>query len=434
MPASNGQYAICCIFCNTVMLCHILYIDAHIDSDKGSNMIDEEAEAILHTAPLDADSVPNANQSHYCYSCAQPITGLHCAACGQKNDNMRRSIGALTWEVFSSLTALEGRMWRTWGALLFKPGKVAREFADGARTKWSSPVRVYLAMSLLLFGYLSVFNVSIFSMDVDVRPIAGLDAPIETLENNQLETIITPHFFEPKRYYDARMAQRNFAIVERKIRADGLNFNIELDSEDMPTDGTTEDTVIHPNPKTDVNSDVNSSEASSLDASDTTTQSEPYLHLFGSSFGPDTLKEFGIRFLRNPAIINNVFHTWLPRLMFLMMPITMLLGAIFIRGRGNALLYDHLVHASYVHAVTYLILFISIISSQFLPGNGVTDPLLIALIVYLPLSARRMFSRGWIKTIWASYGVAFIYLIIILIGLTLLIALKVETEIIAIAQ
>ena len=33
--------------------------------------------------------------------------------------------------------------------------------------------------------------------------------------------------------------------------------------------------------------------------------------------------------------------------MFGMMPFTMLLGAMFIRGRGNALLYDHLVHTAY---------------------------------------------------------------------------------------
>lgn len=387
-------------------------------------MIDDEAEAILHTAPLDSDSIPNVNQSHYCYSCEQPITGLHCAACGQKNDNMRRSIGALTWEVFASLTALEGRMGRTWGALLFKPGKVAREFADGARTKWSSPVRVYLAMSLLLFGYLSVFQVSIFSMDVDVRPIAGVDAPIETLENNQLETFLTPHFFEQKRHYDARMEQRNFAIVERKIRADGIDFNAQFDDEPEGSKTSVDENIaIDPAPI-----DKTSPEETPESTLDDTAKPEPNIQLNGKTVEPDTLKEFSIRFLRNPTIINNVFHTWLPRLMFLMMPITMLIGAMFIRGRGNALLYDHLVHASYVHAVTYLVLFTSIISAQFLPGTGLTQPLLLALMVYLPLSARRMFSRGWVKTIWASYGVGFIYSIIIIVGLTLLIVMKVEAE------
>jgi len=65
-----------------------------------------------HIAPLDADNIPNDNQAHYCFSCEGPMKGAFCIACGQKNDNYRRGILSLIWELFTSITALEGHIWR----------------------------------------------------------------------------------------------------------------------------------------------------------------------------------------------------------------------------------------------------------------------------------------------------------------------------------
>ena len=67
-----------------------------------------------HIAPLDADNIPNENQAHYCFSCEEPMKGAYCIACGQKNDDLRRGIFSLTWELFKSVIAIEGRIWRTW--------------------------------------------------------------------------------------------------------------------------------------------------------------------------------------------------------------------------------------------------------------------------------------------------------------------------------
>ena len=390
--------------------------------------MDTDETELLHLAPLGDDTVPDNNQAHYCHSCEEPYGGLYCAACGQKNDDYRRSIFSLGWEVIASLTALEGRMFRTWGALLLKPGKVAREYADGARMKWSSPVRAYLAMSLLLFGYLAVFQVSIFSLDVDLVPAEGVTGSVESLPLDQLQTKLTPHFFETKRTFDARMEGRNFELIERKIRDSGLDLNINLKSADAnefldAIDETSIDQARN-TPENTFNSPEDVlNETAPLD------QTEPIIEINGKVIDPKNWTDFSIRFLRNPTIINNVFHTWLPRLMFLMMPITMLLGAIFIRGRGNALLYDHLVHASYIHAVTYFLLFIALISAQVMEASPFAKFFFFALLIYLPLSAKRMFSRGWFKTFLTSYGVGFIYSLIMLIGLVVLIVAKIETQI-----
>jgi len=103
-----------------------------------------------------------------------------------------------------------------------------------------------------------------------------------------------------------------------------------------------------------------------------------------------------------------------------MMPITMFIGAVFIRGRGNAMLYDHIIHAAYIHSVAFFLLFLGIVASYAVPGSLVGRTIFIALLIYLPLSLKRMFGRGWFKTIWTSYGVGFIYSILMFIGLTVL--------------
>jgi len=51
------------------------------------------------------------------------------------------------------------------------------------------------------------------------------------------------------------------------------------------------------------------------------------------------------------------------------------------------------------------------------PGETVAKIGFIALLIYLPLSLKRMFNRGWIKTIWTAYGVGLIYSIILMTGL-----------------
>jgi len=127
--------------------------------------------------------------------------------------------------------------------------------------------------------------------------------------------------------------------------------------------------------------------------------------------------------LRQPERVNAPISRWLPRIMFIMMPFSMLIGAIFIRGRERAMLYDHLVHAAYIHAFSFLLLFVFILLVQFTPIPALLGVYTLILLIYLPLSAKRMFGRSWFKTFLTSYGVGCIYTFNMMIILTLLIAM-----------
>jgi len=453
-------------------------------------MPDTEPIEIDHIAPLSEDSIPDSNQSHFCFSCDAPMVGLFCTACGQKNDDFRRSIFSLAKEFITSITAFESRIWRTWGNLLFKPGKVAREYTDGRRSHWSSPVRVYLAMSIILFGYMSFTQTQLISVEIDLIPKEGVtkQAPDYVIEDVCLLPKV--RYFQRQNVIDRRNRTKNMDLIEAKL-LDGSDFmfnldvseggvtgaeltcnpagksanisdlssgNITIDSPDINSAlnaeierlkralGNTHDPALDRlqtglvpaevktallrivNEKMDQDADGNpvmdldtqEEVRRILDAIENNPVTDGGIVVNGQKITGDQVSTFLIRAMRNPTELNSVFRNYLPRLMFFMMPFTMLIGVIFIRGRGNALMYDHLVHAAYIHAVTFFLILFGILVKRFIPTFPMIEITIVGLLIYLPVSLKRMFNRGWFKTVWTSYWVGFLYLFVIMVILVIL--------------
>jgi len=377
---------------------------------------------------LDGDGIPNENQTHICMSCEQAFTGIYCKHCGQKNDNYRRSLFSLLVELGATLTALEGRIWRTWGALLFKPGKVAREFADGARMKWSSPIRTYLAMSLILFGFMSLTQTHIFSFDVNVQPKSGVTKPKSELTADDLTFDFRFNMLERQKDIEARNNSRDFELIKKKLLKDDgslrLDFEIgEADSDedkDQAQNGQAGRAAAPDMPNLTQIEDNLKTVMPEADEFNLGVDDGGQIMINGKPLQQGQAAEFLLNFIQNPAVVTNSFRVWLPRLIFFLMPLTMLIGAVFIRGRENAMLYDHIIHAAYIHSTAFFLLFIGILLSYIFPGGTIANIVFWILMIYLPLSLRRMFKRGWIKTIWTSYGVGVIYTIFLFIGMVVI--------------
>lgn len=381
---------------------------------------------------LDKDDIPNDNQSVDCFSCGAKMTGVYCIDCGQKNDDYRRSISRLVGELIGSFTALESRIWRTWGALLFKPGKVAREFADGARMKWSTPIRVFLAVSIILFGFLSFSQTQLISIDLNVLPKKGITKPHAELTNKDLRISGAVRFFEKQKQIDVRNKTRNFDLIDKWMSDNGglfldidedtgvVSFGGDEGGNDEKLSNLSDEEQKRRKQRQAILDELRQDAFANLtpeqiQALVTAKESTDAAIAFASQ---EQIKNLFIRVVRDPALVNSMIYKWLPRIMFLMMPITMFIGVLFIRGRKNALLYDHLVHAAYIHAVAFFLVFLGILLMQFLPGSLVAKFLFVVLLIYLPLSLKRMFGRGWFKTIWASYGVGLLYVFTITLVMT----------------
>ncbi len=329
----------------------------------------EEGLVLATASSTDIGDVPRENTATTCRSCGAKVTRIYCGQCGQKNDDLRRSLWRLISETLGDIFSFESRMWRTWGALLFKPGKVAYEYANGARSRYSPPIRVYLVVSFVLFGFLAVTQTNLFAMSVHPKTETGKTEQAEP----DSETIALINDFNFKLLFF--QSEKTFEAMLDKTATD--NF---LDSL-----------------KDDINKEV----------------TQP-----GDQVNADSLDAFKI-FLQNPSQFNAAFNTWLPRIMFFMVPFAMFAGAIFIRG-PTALLYDHLIHAIYIHAVFFLTLPPAILLARIVPGDIVAKGLLLLYLVYLPISLKHMFKRSWFKTVMTTFVVGNLYAIFLMFAIIMI--------------
>lgn len=95
-----------------------------------------------------------------CQNCDTKLNGRYCHECGQLADDFQRPIWSLVAEGISDLFALDGRLWRTIPTLLFRPGRITRQYIDGKRATQVPPFRLYLIASVLFFTTLFLFGPS----------------------------------------------------------------------------------------------------------------------------------------------------------------------------------------------------------------------------------------------------------------------------------
>lgn len=90
-----------------------------------------------------------------CLNCEEAVSGKFCASCGQRNVDYRVSIWELLSDALDGLFQIDSRMGRTVIPFLFRPGFLTHEYNAGRRTRYSSPLRIYLLLSVCYFFALS---------------------------------------------------------------------------------------------------------------------------------------------------------------------------------------------------------------------------------------------------------------------------------------
>ena len=125
-------------------------------------MTKELEQATVDELGTDAGRGVSPVQSHTrteCLNCAAKLQGPFCFQCGQSADDHHRPIGHLLWEAVEGFTHLDGRLAKTLPALLFHPGKLARDHIEGRRVRHVPPFRMFL-ISLVIFMFAAEWSVN----------------------------------------------------------------------------------------------------------------------------------------------------------------------------------------------------------------------------------------------------------------------------------
>ena len=116
----------------------------------GSALLDSVAgEAAATAAP--GSVTPATVTTVRCANCGAPVPQKYCGVCGQRLEAPLHSVWQFMQLAAEDVTHADSRLWRTLGALLFKPGHLTAEFLAGHRARYLPPVRLYLVLSLAFF-------------------------------------------------------------------------------------------------------------------------------------------------------------------------------------------------------------------------------------------------------------------------------------------
>ena len=92
-----------------------------------------------------------------CLNCGTPLIGSHCHACGQRG-HQHKTLGAFFHDLVHGVLHFEGKIWRTLPLLAGRPGKLTREYIDGRRASYVSPIALFLFTIFLLFAVFSAMG------------------------------------------------------------------------------------------------------------------------------------------------------------------------------------------------------------------------------------------------------------------------------------
>lgn len=108
-----------------------------------------------------------------CPNCGAAVSGNFCHQCGQETVLHPPSITEFFHEFIGHYVALEGKLWKTLGLLIFRPGRLTLEYMAGRRTRYVQPLRVYLTFSLIFFALFKFMGEDhhIGGVKYDARPV-----------------------------------------------------------------------------------------------------------------------------------------------------------------------------------------------------------------------------------------------------------------------
>jgi hypothetical protein len=163
-----------------------------------------------------------------CPNCGADLEGRWCSACGQKClvEGDRR-FGHLVGQFIDAATDLDGRFWGSLRALLFQPGRLSRDYIDGRRARWMSPVALFLLVNVVYFVFVQESDFAVpFTWEVPGRIILEVaDSPVDPAEVERLRDDPGPlHSRLTAPLVDRRVAARDAAARESSDGRHGYSY------------------------------------------------------------------------------------------------------------------------------------------------------------------------------------------------------------------
>lgn len=295
-----------------------------------------------------------------CSNCGTPLKGRVCHSCGQDADSFHRPIWSLFWEIMDGMFSIDGKAWRTVPALLFRPGHVTRHYLSGVRGRYVQPFRLYLITSLLFF---LLFQFNPIETQNQATNMSALDANERAALQEDLDQLIERNpevAAELQGAIDAlgEQGEEGHVALEDISVADALNTEtirqgmIDGMRRDLLPEDYLDDSADPESTPSEVVIGDPEDFSMSLDLGPFSGLSYPARQQLANQLE---------RIINEPDLVGDAMLEWLPRLLFVLLPVYALIIAIGQIWRRGFYFYDHLIVSLHFHSVLFIYFILAMI-------------------------------------------------------------------------
>jgi hypothetical protein len=315
------------------------------------------AEPPVQPAPSDIGALlPTALPPVQCRNCGTGLTGPYCAECGQRDGPVDPSLRELVADAWDAFVSVDGKVLSSLRLLVLRPGALTVDYLSGRRARHLTPLRVYLLCSV---GYFLV--TSLVPDKPDHGPAAAFNVGSDTV-----------------RLAEGSKAHHGESLAEQateRARKDSTR-RAALARHRIPLVAGVLDSTTRA-------------------MADSVRLEEQVAEWKGTPQWMRARLVHGVSALEHDKKgFGRDYQSQIPRLMFLLMPVSALLLAVAYRSRRRR--YPvHLIVALHLHAFVFALLALDEVRAL-IPWASVREPLKLAAVLwgcaYLPLALRRVYG------------------------------------------
>lgn len=342
--------------------------------------------------------------SAQCLNCGTTLLGPFCHYCGQPDKNFLRFFPVLLRELMEDFLDFDSRFMRTMKPLLFKPGKLTRDYLDGRRFRYTPPLRLYIFSSIACFFLAALFATDVIEFNRDGADAGDVATAIHLGSTDNPELSKALERLDPETRQEVDLALQKVAESRRETEgeaegeAEGDEDTGTINFNGQPWNRETNPLVIGWLPDW-VNDWIN----------DEIEQSP----------------QKGKQIEANPDLMKDKIFDVLPATMFVLLPIVALLFKFWYLFAKKYYI-EHLIFALHNHSFLFVMLFIVMLLNALAgwaepAGEGrIHDAVAwtgIAIAVWIPLyflvSLKRVYQQGWGMTLskYCLIGISYVVLL-----------------------
>jgi ABC-type multidrug transport system fused ATPase/permease subunit len=323
----------------------------------------EEVAAILETGAAAAAELAASGLSgrRVCANCRTEISGRFCSHCGQAADSHRRSVGRLVSDFVKDIASFDSRVLRTIVALIWRPGELALAFREGRTQRYVPPVRLYLFTSLLFFVALSISSVALIQFVIVATPSKVITEKGHTYiveANGDRDEVPAAKYADGQQHYN--------------FNSDMVLFQREGSVHAKVAPGAMERLT------------------------DKLEKKVAQAHNAKAGFVTKTVFATLLKLAKDPAALNGALTAWIPRALFVLLPLfALIIAAFYWRQRKTLFFVDHLVFSLGFHTFGFVLLLAAAALAQIIAGETALMLMSVVLAVYLLLAMKRFYGQSW---------------------------------------